>query len=224
MIIFIILYSYILKLNGKSEASLFLNYIGFFALASSITNWFALQIMLEKLSFLFMMSKIRSYLFPLKNYLLKNIFLEKNCDELKNKCLNGDCGIILSDVDKEKIKNKVDELECVTLMKIFNQAEGAKKLEDNITSCIYGIDEDIRAKLKEGINENEQNKIGQEFFNEEILPIIDNKIEIMTIDIQEIINEVIRDYYRWLVLWGAFCGMGFGIVIYTAQFYFKLNI
>lgn len=220
LIISIISYSFILKGLGYTNIAFFFKCIGFFGLASSVTNWLALQIILEKLSFLFTINKVRLYLLPLKNLLTTNIFAKKDFESLKIKCKDK-CGDILNKEDKQKINESISNLEFVHIMTIFKDSENAKKLSENIIKNIYEIETDIKIKIEQGLNEEDENKKGNQFFNEEILPIIENRIEMMITTLQSIINGAIKNYFQWLVLWGAFCGMGFAIFFHIFECYIK---
>ena len=63
------------------------------------------------------------------------------------------------------------------------------------------------------MRDNERDKSSRQFFNQEILPIIENKIEFcILVNMQANIYNAIKNYFSWLVLWGAYCGAIFGLI------------
>ena len=207
-LIFLIVLSYFLMNPKYSNIKMYLKASGCLGLTCSIINWFALEILLEKMSFLYTIDKIRGYVEPMKNFLIKDIFGAKNFDDLKVKYEK-----ILTDEDENKIRENVDGLNLNNIIRAFNNSKVKNKVKQNILNKIFEIEDAIKIKLIDGLDDEEKIKNGQQFFKEEILPIIENKLEMSVLSsVQSSVYETIKNYFEWLVLWGAYCGAVFGIV------------
>ena len=144
----------------------------------------------------------------MKNFLIKDIFGAKNFDDLKVKYEK-----ILTDEDEDKIRENVDGLNLNNIIRAFNNSKVKNKVKQNILNKIFEIEDAIKIKLIDGLDDEEKIKNGQQFFKEEILPIIENKLEMSVLSsVQSSVYETIKNYFEWLVLWGAYCGAVFGIV------------
>ena len=209
VLISFIVISFFIKNPDYIELRKYLKSMGCLGLTCSIINWFALEIMLDKISFLYTIDKVRDYLTPFKNFLINDIFANKNFDDLKNDCKN-----VLTDEDKEKIENNIYDLTINNIVRAFNDKEKLKCLiKENILDKIFEIETVVKAKLQNGLSEEDKNKSGEEIFKEDILPIIENKLEMsILVKAQSALYQTVKDYFEWLVLWGAYCGAIFGLV------------
>ncbi len=207
-LIFLIVLSYFLRDPRYLKLKMYLKAAGSLGLTCSVINWFALEILLEKISFLYTVDKIRDYMEPMKKFLIKDVFGAKNFDDLKVKYKK-----ILTEEDKGKIEKNVDELGLNNIVRAFNNEEVRKNIKKNMLDKIFEIEDAIKIKLVDGLTGEEKAKSGQQFFKEEILPIIENKLEMSVLsNVQSSIYETIKNYFEWLVLWGAYCGAAFGLV------------
>ena len=206
-LIFLIVSSYFLVDPKYAKLKIYLKAMGCLGLTCSVINWLALQIILEKLSFLFTIDKIRNYFEPIKDFMIKDIFGAKNYDELKEKYIE-----ILSEEDKNKIEKNINSLGLNSVIKAFNSQKAKENIKRNILNKIFEIGDAVKIKLIDGLGSEEKAKTGKQFFKEEILPIIENKLEMSVITTaQSSIYETVKSYFEWLVLWGAYCGALFGL-------------
>jgi len=208
LLVFLIVLSYFLRDSKYLKLRAYLKAAGCMGLACSIINWLALEILLEKISFLYTIDRIREYIEPMKNFLIKDVFGAKNFDDLKVKYKK-----ILTDEDKDKIGKNVDGLRINSVIRAFNSKKVRNVIKQNILNKVFEIEDAIKIKLVDGLTGDEQTKTGKQFFKEEILPIIENKLEMTVLsNVQSSIYETIKNYFEWLVLWGAYCGILFGLL------------
>ncbi len=207
-LILLVLSSFIIKKYGYTQTSSYLKAAGCFGLTCSVINWLALQILLDKLYFLYTTDEIRNYFLPTKTFLVRDIFGRKDFEILKQ-----DCACIITDDDKRDIESNINHLAFNNVLRAFQSEKVKEIIKDSILNKIYEIEGAIKMKLENGFNEEEKKKSGNIFFEEEILPIIDGKLEMSVLaHIQLLTYEAIKEYFEWLVLWGAFCGVAFGLL------------
>lgn len=209
LLISLIIISYFLKDPKYMKLKMYLKASGSLGLICSVINWFALQIILEKISFLYTIDKIREYMEPIKNFLIKDVFGAKNFDDLKEKYED-----ILTEDDKHKIETNINNLGLNNIIKAFNNKEVKQSIKKNMLEKIFEIEKAIKIKMIDGLTGEEKIKSGKQFFKEEILPIIENKLEFSVISqVQNTIYDAVKNYFDWLVLWGAYCGLLFGLFL-----------
>ncbi|HSQ98194.1 MAG TPA: hypothetical protein VLL98_05795 [Rickettsiales bacterium] len=207
-LILIIISSFVLKNYGYVTTAYYVKAMGCLGLTCSIINWLALQILLDKLCFLYTIDEIKKYFAPTKNLLINEIFGKKNFDILKK-----EYKAIITQEDKKNIENSINNLALNTILVSFQNDKVKNMIKESVLIKIYEIENAIKMKINNGLNEEEKQKSGIVFFKDEILPIIENKLEISVIaHIQLLIYNSIKNYFEWLVLWGAFSGMIFGLV------------
>ena len=209
LLIILLIISYLLKDPKYAKLKVYLKAMSCLGLICSIINWLALEILLDKLSFLYTVDKIRNYMQPIKSFLINDIFGSKDFNELKN-----DCEKILTEDDKQKIESNISNLTINNIIKAFNNSKKMKTIiKENMLDKIYEIEDAIKAKLINGLSDEDRNKSGEQIFKEDILPIIENKLELSVLThTQSTIYNTIKNYFGWLVLWGAYCGAIFGLV------------
>ena len=200
--------SYFLRGQECYKIQIIMKAMGCMGLICSLVNWLALQILLEKLSFLYTMDKIRNNMEPLRIFLIKDIFSKKNYDRLRKKYEP-----ILLEEDKIKIEENIDNLGLNNIIKAFNNPKTRYMIRKSLINNIFDIQACIKNKILYGLRDNERDKSSRQFFNQEILPIIENKIEFcILVNMQANIYNAIKNYFSWLVLWGAYCGAIFGLI------------
>ena len=200
--------SYFLRGQECYKIRIIMKAMGCMGLICSLVNWLALQILLEKLSFLYTMDKIRNNMEPLRIFLIKDIFSKKNYDRLRKKYEP-----ILLEEDKIKIEENIDNLGLNNIIKAFNNPKTRYMIRKSLINNIFDIQASIKNKILYGLRDNERDKSSRQFFNQEILPIIENKIEFcILVNMQANIYNAIKNYFSWLVLWGAYCGAIFGLI------------
>ncbi|MDD2839919.1 MAG: hypothetical protein PHY80_02195 [Rickettsiales bacterium] len=207
LVLFIAL-SFFLKSRGYTEFAYYLKAVGSLGLTCSIINWIALQILLDKLYFLYGIDEIKTYFSPAKNFLIQNILAKKNFDSLKVKY-----EYIITEQDRKDIENNLEELQFNNVIRAFQNDNVKERIKEELFNKLYEIETALKEKLANGLTEEEKNKSGAIFFQEEILPIVEGKLEISVLGhIQLLIYEAMKGYFEWLVLWGAFCGGAFGVL------------
>ncbi len=209
LLIALIVISYFLKGPKYEQLKIYLKAMGCLGLTCSIINWFALEIILDKISFLYNIDKIRDFMQPIRIFLINDIFGSKDFGELKNKYET-----ILTDEDKKRIEESFSSLNINNIIKAFNSSDAIKSnIKQNILTKIFEIEDAIKIKLSNGLSEEDMAKSPQQLFKEDILPIIENKLEMSVLTrTQSTIYQTVKNYLAWLVLWGAYCGAAFGLV------------
>lgn len=209
LLIILILISYFISNPDYSKLKISFKYMGVFGLTCSIVNWFGLHLLLEKLSFLFTMDKIRNNLEPVKDFLIKEVFASKNYQDFKEKYVN-----ILTDQEKLEIEKAILNLNFENITKLFNVSRMKDDVKNNILNKIFEIEDAVRDKIIEDIKNDESKITKKDFFNDEILPIIETKLELSVFNTaQSSIYKMIKNYFAWFVVWGGSCGLLFGLLI-----------
>lgn len=207
ILVLIMVSSFVLKGYNYNNLSYYFKAMGCLGITCSIINWLALQILLDKLCFLYTIDEIKKYFAPTRDLLINDVFGSKNFDVLKKECSQ-----IITLEDKRNIENSIANLAFNNVLISFQTNKIKNIIREGVLVKIYEIENTIKMKLNNGLNEEERQKSGSVFFKEEILPIIENKLEMSVLaHVQLLIYNSIKNYFEWLVLWGAFCGMIFGL-------------
>lgn len=206
-LILLVAFSFVLKNHNYNEFAYYLKATGCLGLTCSIINWLALQILLDKLYFLYGIDEIKTYFNPAKRFLIQDILAKKNFDNLKI-----ECEYVITEQDKKDIETNLEALPYNNVIRAFQNDKVKERIKEEIFNKLAEIDKAIKSKLANGLNEEERNKSGAILFREAILPMVEGKLEVSVMGhIQILIYEAMKGYFEWLVLWGAFCGASFGL-------------
>lgn len=208
LFIVVIAVSYLLRMKGYAIASSYFRAFGIIGLASSIINYCASQIVLDKLSFLYTIDKIREYLLPIKMFLIKDLFGAKDFDDLRKKYKK-----LLTANDKKKIEKNVQDVGFNNIVKVFVNDKVKALMKANMMKRIFEIEDAIKIKIINGLTDDTKRMNASQFFKQEILPIIENKMELTILtNVHSTIFDTVKSYFNWLVLWGGFSGAIAGLI------------
>lgn len=208
LFIITIVVSYVLKIKNYATMSAYLRAFGVIGLASSIINYCASQVVLNKLSFLYTVDKIREYLLPIKMFLIKDLFGAKDFDDLRKKYKK-----LLTSTDKKKIEKNVQDMGFNNVVKAFVNDKVKNLMKANMMKKIFEIEDAIKIKIINGLTDDTKRMNAGQFFKQEILPIIENKMELSVLtSVHSTIFDTVKSYFNWLVLWGGFSGAIAGLI------------
>ena len=195
--------------------------IGAFSLSGGLTNWIAIQMLFDKIPFLYGSGVIELKFEEFKAG-LKEIFLEQffKLDDIKSfskKTRAGATEEFFKKIDTEQI---FDALVDAVQQSRFNEAlklfGGPQALEV--------LREPIKIKINEAIS-NLLKKNNEKFDNEtavklreEVSNIVSGKLNNLSPkDVKIIIEDIIRKHLGWLVVWGAVLGGFIGLLYETIR-------
>ena len=191
---------------------------GVFALSGSITNWLSINMLFEKVPFLYgsgvILDKFEDIKLGIKNLILQELFTETQINNflLDNKVSTSETIINKIDFDKVFI-GLVEAIEGSQLGGMLAMVGGRKALDplkEPFTKKLKKIIEDF-------VTENTSNDNGSDTTSSllsKIESILDARLaDLSPEDIKIIIQKMIREHLGWLVVWGGIFGGFLGLVL-----------
>lgn len=193
---------FLFKKHINENFYIYLKFSTYFSIAFSITNWLFLKILMKKLKFLYSIEKIKEILIPIQNFLTKEIFTSKKIKKLNNN------QTILTNIDITNIEKIIN----TSISQFFEKTKILNQFKDVIIFSIQEIELKLTIELEKILkNKNLKNKVAK--IESAVLFIINQHFENFVIfKIQKLIYDTLKNYFEWFVIWGALCGILWGVV------------
>jgi len=192
----------------------FIFLVGVFALSGSITNWLAIHMLFEKISFLYgsgvILDRFEDIKLGIKNLILQELFsidqIEKFIFDNKEKASGG----IVEKIDFDKVfVGLVESIESSQLGGMLAMIGGRKALEPLKEPFV----KKLKVIIEDFIKENAGNNNSTDELFLKIENILDARLaDLSPNDIKTIIQKMIREHLGWLVVWGGFFGGLLGLI------------
>ena len=192
----------------------FIFLVGVFALSGSVTNWLAIQMLFEKIPFLYgsgvILDRFEDIKLGIKNLILQELFsvdqIEKFIFDNKEKASGG----IIEKIDFDRVfVGLVESIESSQLGGMLAMIGGRKALEPLKEPFI----KKLRVVIEDFIKENAGNNNSTNELFLKIENILDARLaDLSPNDIKTIIQKMIREHLGWLVVWGGFFGGLLGLI------------
>jgi len=186
---------------------------GLFALSGGLTNWLAIYMLFEKITFLYgsgvIPNRFKEFKEGLKHLIMSEFFSQKTIENFLDEKPNFTIEEILKKLDSNLIFNKlVEAIEESSLGSMLNVVGGKKALDP--------LKEPVQKKIEEVLNDISSNKENlNETFSDNLYnnieKIVDKRLSELTPEhIKIIMKEMIHKHLGWLVVWGGFFGFLIG--------------
>ena len=192
----------------------FIFLVGVFALSGSVTNWLAINMLFEKIPFLYgsgvILDRFEDIKLGIKNLILQELFsvdqIEKFIFGNKGKASEG----IIEKIDFDKVfVGLVESIESSQLGGMLAMIGGRKALEPLKEPFV----KKLKVIIEDFIKENAGNNNSTDDLFLKIENILDARLaDLSPNDIKTIIQKMIREHLGWLVVWGGFFGGLLGLI------------
>ena len=189
---------------------------GIFALSGSITNWIAIQMLFEKIPFLYgsgvIPKRFEDFKDGIKNLIINEFFNKEHIEQFFNKNnTNLSAETISNKIDFDKIfiglTEAIAESSMGSMLTMFGGKEALQPLKEPITNKLKNIITEFAKNNNNSEGDFVQNIITQ------IEQIIDNRLAQLTPEtIKNIIQNMIKKHLGWLVIWGGIFGGLIGLI------------
>ena len=203
-----IISGYFIPLHG-----LILKSVGYFALSGAITNWLAIYMLFEKISFIYgsgvIPSRFKEFKIGIKHLIINQFFTRKNINRFIKKFDTApDIEKQISTVDFEKISQNLIESIMNSpfgnMFKMFAGKDALIPLKISIIEKLKLMFSDIKSEL---LLDNNHSTNMTEYLYKQTNHIIDDRLTEITPEIvRKIIHEMIYKHLGWLVVWGGIFG------------------
>jgi uncharacterized membrane protein YheB (UPF0754 family) len=196
--------------------------IGFFALSGAVTNWLAIYMLFEEVSFLYgsgvIPNRFEEFKFSIKQLMMQQFFTVNNIEQFieteeqqGSKVLN--LTLLLKAIDYDKIyESLVSSIMGSSFGGILIMLGGEEALAplkapftEKIKITLIDMVESDRFKsaLQHGLNAH---KISEDIIGK-IETVIDKRLNELTPQlVKEMVQAIIREHLGWLVVWGGVFG------------------
>lgn len=195
--------------------------IGIFALSGSLTNWLAIHMLFEKVTFLYgsgvIPNRFEDFKSGIKSLIIEEFFSKKHIEQFfsKNNELL-DAKSINDKIDFDKVftglVDAIIESPMGSMLGMLGGKEALNPLKEPITTKL----KEIIAELANSKDDSKKSDFTQVLIDK-IEKIIDNRLADLTPQmVKEIIQKMIRQHLGWLVVWGGvfggFIGLSYGVM------------
>jgi len=204
----------------QSEYSTTFYSIGFFALSGSVTNWLAVQMLFEKVPFLFgsgvILDRFLDIKEGIKNLVLGELFSDQKIDEFfKNKKFDTTdlYKKINFDTVFDGLLEAIETSKLGPMLSIIGGRDALLPIKDPVVNKLKDI---IKDKFDSTLNNND-NSISKDV-KMGIEKVLNNKLDELNPEgIKIIIEKMIRKHLGWLIVWGGIFGGLFGLLFSVIQ-------
>ena len=194
--------------------------IGFFALSGSVTNWLAVQMLFEKVPFLYgsgvILDRFLDIKVGIKNLVLEELFSDDKINQFfENKQI--DIAKIYEKIDFNRVfEGLLEAIETSKLGSMLSIIGGREALMPIKDPVINKLKEIIKDKM-DGTFNNDENSIAKDV-KIGIEKALNSKLdELDPQGVKIIIENMIRKHLGWLIVWGGIFGGLFGLLFSLIQ-------
>ena len=194
-----------------------LSSVGLFALSGSITNWLAVHMLFERISFLYgsgvITNRFSQFKSELKTVIVVQFFDRERVTQFLIENETGALANIFGEIDYNHIFDElVVAISSSKLGSMLQMVGGPKALEPLRDPIIEKL-KSIGTKLSSSGNDSQRSAIITNVINS-LEDLIDKRLnELSAEEVKLIVQRMIREHLGWLVVWGGVFGGFIGLIV-----------